>query len=72
MLAEEGAAPYRLLGVPYHPVSKHVHADYAALLNVGAAYLWIKPEYLHVVVCTLDMAVAETELEADMHPDIAN
>ena len=67
--AERGGStispPYRLWGPPHHPVSKHVHPDYAALLTVGAAYLWIKPEFLHAVVCSLEMAMADTELEAD-------
>ncbi len=49
------------MGAPYHPVSKHVHADYAALLCVCAAYLWVKPDFLHVLVCALEMSMAEAE-----------
>ena len=63
---------YRLLGAPHHPVSKHVHPDYAVLLTVGAAYLWAKPEALHLVVCSLEMAMADAELEADVHTSLCD
>ncbi|KAK9845891.1 hypothetical protein WJX81_005317 [Elliptochloris bilobata] len=66
---DAGARLYRLLGPPHHPVSKHVHPDYAALLTVGAAYLWIRPEYVHALVCNLEMTMADAELEAGMHSD---
>jgi len=61
------AAPYRLLGAPYHPVSKRVPADYAALLCVCAAYLWVKPDFLHVLVCALEMSMAEAESLVEPH-----
>ena len=61
-----GSPLYRLWGPPHHPVSKHVHSDYAALLTVGAAYIWVKPDFLHALVCSLEMAMADTELEAEV------